>query len=57
MPKKYLHISGSSRLRLKQENEGSDYIQEYIFRAKHYVDFYCNDNNSEEKNELESDDE
>jgi hypothetical protein len=47
----------NSILRLKQENEGSDYIQEYIFRAKHYVDFYCNDNNSEEKNELESEDE
>jgi hypothetical protein len=47
----------NSLVRLKQENEGNDYIQEYIFRAQHYVDFYCDENNSEEKNEVDSDDE
>ena len=45
-----------SIIRLKQENEGNDYIQEYIFRAKNYVDFYGN-SNSEEKNDVESNEE
>ena len=46
-----------SIVRLKQENESSDYIQEYIYRAKHYVDFYSKNNNSEEKEDVDSDEE
>ena len=42
-----------SLFRLKQENESNDYIQEYISRAKNYVDFYCH-SNSEDKNDIES---
>ena len=40
----------NSIIRLKQEKESSDYIQEYIYRAKNYVEFYSDKNNSEEKN-------
>ena len=43
----------NSLIRLKQENESNDYIQEYIYRAKNYVDFFCN-NISCEKNDIES---
>ena len=42
----------NSILRLKEENEGTDYIQEYINRAKQYVEFYTNiDDNDNDKNE------
>lgn len=42
----------NSILRLKEENEGNDYIQEYINRAKQYVEFYTNiDDNDNDKNE------
>ena len=44
-----------SILRLKQENEGRDYIQEYIYRAKKYIPFYENING--EKNEVDSSEE
>ncbi len=47
----------NSIIRLKKENESNEYIQEYIFRAKRYVDFYCvkydNDNDSDEEKEYE----
>ena len=47
----------NSIIRLKNENESNEYIQEYIFRAKRYVDFYCvkydNDNDSDEEKEYE----
>lgn len=44
-----------SILRLKQENEDREYICEYIYRAKNYIQFY--DNNNEEKYEIESSEE
>ena len=34
----------NSIIRLKNENENNDYIQEYIFIAKHYVEFFSNNN-------------
>ena len=34
----------NSITRLKSENENNDYIQEYIFTAKHYVEFFSNNN-------------
>ena len=47
----------NSIIRLKNENESNEYIQEYIFIAKRYVDFYCikydNDNDSDEEKEYE----
>ena len=41
----------NSITRLKEEKEDNDYIQEYIFRAKNYIEFYSNydkDKNSED---------
>ena len=43
-----------SILRLKQENEDREYIYEYIYRAKSYIQFY---NNNEEKYEIDSSEE
>ena len=37
----------NSIIRLKKENENNDYIQEYIFIARHYVEFFSNDNYDE----------
>ena len=37
----------NSITRLKSENENNDYIQEYIFTAKHYVEFFSNNNGDE----------
>ena len=34
----------NSITRLKQEKEENDYIQEYIYRAKNYIEFYSNFN-------------
>ena len=39
----------NSITRLKSENENNDYIQEYIFTAKHYVEFFTNNNGDENK--------
>ena len=39
----------NSITRLKSENENNDYIQEYIFTAKHYVEFFGNNNGDENK--------
>ena len=30
-----------SLIRLKEENEDIDYIIEYIYIARHYIDFFC----------------
>ena len=43
----------NSIIRLKKENENNDYIQEYIFIAKHYVEFFSNDN-YDENEEIEN---
>ena len=37
----------NSITRLKNENENNDYIQEYIFTAKHFVEFFSNNNGDE----------
>ena len=34
---------------LKDENESSEYIEEYIYRAKNYIRFYSNFENNEDK--------
>jgi hypothetical protein len=39
---------------LKKENETKEYVQEYVIKAKRYVDFYTNiekDENKEENSE------
>ena len=43
----------NSIIRLKEENEENDYIQEYFNRAKQYVEFYSNivDNEKNESND------
>ena len=43
-----------SLIRLKKENETKEYVQEYVIKAKRYVDFYTNiekDENKEENSE------
>ena len=43
-----------SLIRLKKENETKEYVQEYVIKAKRYVDFYTNiekDDNKEENSE------
>ncbi len=37
---------------LKDENESKEYIQEYIYRAKTYIKFYSNYENTEEKRSI-----
>ena len=43
----------NSITRLKEEKEDNDYIQEYIFRAKNYIEFYSN--YDKEKNSEDND--
>ena len=43
---------------LKDENESSEYIEEYIYRAKNYIRFYSNfENNEDKKNNVENNEE
>ena len=40
-----------SLIRLKKENETKEYVQEYVIKAKRYVDFYTNIEKDESKEE------
>ena len=47
----------NSLIKLKAEKESPEYIQEYINKARNYVNFYSNVKNTDDKKEMEENDE